>query len=78
MNSNPFFNAMSGGNNILNMYQQFRANPMQFLVDHKINIPQNAQSDPNAIINYLLQTGQLTQAQINGAYQAAQQLGMKK
>ena len=75
-NSNPFFSALSGmqsTQNLMNMYQQFRANPAQFLLQNNINVPQNISKDPSAIMNYLLQTGRLSQAQVNGAYQAAQQ-----
>lgn len=73
--NNPFFGNNNQQQNILSMYQQFRANPAQFLLDHNINVPQNVVSDPNALTNYLLQTGRLSQTQINNAFQAAQQLG---
>ena len=76
-NSNPFFAAMNGNNNpqnLMSMYKQFRANPAQFLMQHNINVPQNvSMSDPNAIMNYLMQTGRISQAQVNSAYQAARQ-----
>lgn len=72
--NNPFFGNNNQQQNILSMYQQFRANPAQFLLNHNINVPQNVVSDPNALTNYLLQTGRLSQNQINNAFQAAQQL----
>ena len=60
-------------NNPLAMLQQFKMNPMQFLIQKRMNIPQNIpMNDPNAILNHLLQTGQISQQQINAAYQAAQ------
>ena len=60
-------------NNPLAMLQQFKMNPMQFLMQKRMNIPQNIpMNDPNAILNHLLQTGQISQQQINAAYQAAQ------
>jgi len=60
-------------NNILGMLPQFKANPLQFLLQQRMNIPQNMVNDPNAILNHLLQTGQVSQQQINNAYRMAQQ-----
>lgn len=52
-------------NNIIQAYQQFRANPMQMLMQ-KYNIPQGIDtSNPNAILQHLLNTGQVSQAQVN-------------
>lgn len=52
---------------IMNMYQQFRQNPMQML-NRRFNIPQNVNmSDPNSIIQHLLNTGQVSQDQVNNA-----------
>lgn len=61
-------------NTIISMMQQFRSNPMQFLLQRRFNVPQNILSDPNAIMQHLLSTGQINQAQVNSAYQAAQRL----
>lgn len=53
--------------NLFNLYQQLRQNPMQLLAQ-KYNIPDNIDtSNPNNIIQYLLNTGQITQAQVNNA-----------
>lgn len=57
--------------NMMQMVQQFRQNPMQMLLQRKMNVPQNIMNDPNAILNHLLQTGQITQNQVNQAYQMA-------
>lgn len=58
---------MSNINDIVNMYQQMRNNPMQML-SQKFSIPQNVnQTDPNEILQYLLNTGQVTQSQVNQA-----------
>ena len=60
-------------NQILGMLQQFKSNPMQMLMQKRMNLPQNVpMNDPNAILNHLLQTGQISQQQINNAYQMAQ------
>ena len=58
---------MNNINDIVNLYQQIRSNPMQ-LLSRKFNIPQNVnQTNPNEILQYLLNTGQVTQSQVNQA-----------
>ena len=60
-------------NSVLAMLQQFKMNPMQFLLQRRMNVPQNIpMNDPNAILNYLVSTGQISQPQIDRAYQMAQ------
>ena len=50
---------------ITNLYQQFRQNPMSML-NKRFNIPQNVNlNDPNAILQHLMNTGQVSQSQIN-------------
>lgn len=51
----------------MNTYQQFKANPMQMLMQ-RFNIPQNM-NNPNEILQHLLNTGQITQDQVNQAMQ---------
>jgi hypothetical protein len=52
-------------NNIIQAYQQFRSNPMQMLMQ-KYNIPKDIDTNnPNAILQHLLNTGQVSQAQVN-------------
>lgn len=58
-------------NQMLGMLQQLKANPMQFLMQRRFNLPQGV-NDPQAILNHLVQTGQVSQQQINSAYQMAQ------
>ncbi len=51
--------------NLLQAYQQFRSNPMQMLMQ-RYNIPQGIDTNnPNAILQHLLNTGQVSQAQVN-------------
>lgn len=59
-------------NQMLGMLQQLKANPMQFLMQRRFNLPMNIGNDPSAILNHLVQTGQVSQQQINSAYQMAQ------
>ena len=52
---------------IMNFYQRFRQNPMQML-NQRFNIPQNVNmNNPNDIIQHLLNTGQVSQDQVNNA-----------
>lgn len=60
--------------NLMQMYQQLRNNPMQILA-RRFNLPQNmSMANPNSIIEYLMNTGQVQQQQYNSARQYADQL----
>jgi len=63
---------MTNPNNMMQMLEQFKANPVQMLMQMKLNIPANIANDPNAILNHLMSTGQVSQDQVNRAYQMAQ------
>lgn len=62
---------MNNQMNFMQMFQQFRANPMQMILQSRMNVP-SGMNDPNQILNHLLKTGQITQDQINSAYQMMQ------
>lgn len=49
------------------MANQFKQNPMAML-SKRFNIPDNM-NDPNQIIQHLLNTGQVSQQQVNNAMQ---------
>lgn len=53
--------------NLLSLATQFRNNPMQMLMQ-RYNLPQNI-NNPQDIVQYLLNTGQVTQQQVNSAMQ---------
>ena len=55
---------------MMNFLNQMRANPAQILAQRGMNVPQGV-SDPQAILNHLLRTGQISQQQINSALQMA-------
>lgn len=59
--NNPFFGAMGGGNGFKQMVQQFQ----QFKA--------NFHGDPKAEVEKLLQSGKLSQAQLNQLQQMAKQ-----
>ena len=54
-------------NNMIGMLQQLQSNPMAML-SKKFNIPQDLDvKDPNAIIQHLMNTGQVSQQAYNNA-----------
>ena len=54
-------------NNIIGMLQQLQSNPMA-LLSQKFKIPQDINvNDPNAIIQHLMNTGQVSQQAYNNA-----------
>lgn len=58
---------MNNFGNILSMYQQMKQNPAQ-LLSKKFNIPQGVDTtNPNSIIEHLLNSGQVSENQINQA-----------
>lgn len=64
--SNPIFNALSGNStNPMQMLNQLMSNPVQFLASRKLNIPQNISNNPQAIIQHLLNSGQMSQETYN-------------
>lgn len=54
---------------IMTMLRNLKTNPAQFLLQQRLNVPQDISNDPNKIIQYLLSTNQVSQEQVNTAYQ---------
>lgn len=54
-------------NNLLNMVSQFRANPMA-IISQRFNIPNHIKT-PQDMVQHLLDSGQITQGQLNNAMQ---------
>lgn len=52
----------------MQMVQQLKANPIQFLQRAGFNVPNNL-NDPNAIIQHLMNSGQITQQRYEQARQ---------
>lgn len=63
-------------NNIMQMISQIKSNPMSVL--GKYGIPQNIANNPDAIIQYLMNSGKVSQEQYNRAVMMAQSMGIKK
>ena len=68
------FDPFGSMNNMLGQFRGFMSNPMQFLVQNKLNIPQQYMNDPNKTIQYLMNTGQLSQQQYDWAVKEAQKI----
>jgi hypothetical protein len=60
------------GMNPMQMIQQLKANPIQFLQRAGFNVPNNL-NDPNAIIQHLMNSGQISQQRYEQARQMAAQ-----
>ena len=61
-------------NNFMGMYQTFRQNPLQFMMRRGMNVPQNMMGNPDAIIQQMMNSGQISQQTYNQAQQIAQQM----
>ena len=62
--------------NFQTMRDQFVQNPMGFLSQRGLNIPQEYQNDPNAALQYLMNNGKLNQQQYNFLVQMARNFGI--
>lgn len=63
--------------NQANMFNQFMQNPIQWLMQKQITIPQEYANDPHGAVQYLLNSGKMSQDQLNMLTQKANQLGIK-
>ena len=76
MMNNPLMGNMANGMNIMQQLQMLRQNPMQFLRQRGFNVPDNI-TNPQAIIQHLMYSGQVTQQQMNQAQVMAQGFGLR-
>lgn len=76
MTNNPLMGNMANGMNIMQQLQMLRQNPMQFLRQRGFNVPNNV-TDPQAIIQHLMNSGQVSQQQMNQAQAMAQGFGLR-
>lgn len=79
MKNNSVFQALQGQQqpNVMQDFNLFRQNPMQYLLSKNINIPQDLQQDPKGAVQYLLNNGQMTQEQFNSLNGMVSRMGMK-
>lgn len=54
---------------IRGMYESFSKNPLEALTKAKFNIPDSVGNNPQQIIQHLLNSGQISQQQVNTAQQ---------
>lgn len=74
--ANPLYSEqMNKG--LMNQFNAFKQNPLQFLTQRKVNIPQQFVNDPHGAVQYMLNSGQMTQQQLNTLMQTAQRMGIK-
>lgn len=74
---NPLANTSLASNESSNIFNQFMQNPIQWLTQRCINIPQEYANDPHGAVQYLLNSGKMSQDQLNMLTQKANQLGIK-
>lgn len=60
-----------------NQMALFRQNPFQFLLQRNINIPNEYANNPQGAVQYLMNTGQMSQNTFEGLRQEASQMGFK-
>ena len=65
--ASPMYQQFQQPNPMVNMLTQFKQNPMAVL-SQRFNIPQNM-NDPNEILQHLLNTNQVSQADVNRVMQ---------
>ena len=58
---------------LMNTFQQLASNPAQYAMT-QWGIPQNIANNPNAILQQLMSSGRISQAQYNQARQMASQM----
>lgn len=62
---------------IMGEFGNFKKNPLQFLLQHRINIPREYANDPQGAVQYLLNTGQMSQSTFENLRTKAAQMGIK-
>lgn len=71
--SNPLNAGQRQMPNINALYQQFMQNPTQALLQSGFKLPDNIGNNPQQIIQHLLNSGQISQQQLNAVQQKANQ-----
>ena len=75
------FTSLGNGNpqqNQQQIYQNFRNDPAGFMKDHDINVPQGVNmQDPGAILNSLMQSGQINNQRYQFGLQIMRMMGYK-
>lgn len=64
---------LGGISNLIQRFQLFCQNPVSALLGINVNVPQNLRNNPEAMVNYLRNSGQMTEDQFNQFSQLANQ-----
>lgn len=67
---------MQNNQNIMNQANLFRQNPLGFLLQHKIDIPNEYANNPQGAVQYLMNTGQMSQQDFEILRARASQMGV--
>ena len=71
------FTQQQNSNNPMSQFNEMRSNPLQFLANKGINIPQQYANDPKGAVQYLITNGQMNNGMLNNLMQRAQMMGFK-
>lgn len=71
---NDLFNTLNS--NMLMKYRALMQNPVQFLMQHKMNIPQEYMNNPEGAIQHLINSGQVSRERVEEAKRYARTLGI--
>ena len=74
---NSLYKSMNPQPNMMDQFAQFKQNPMQFLLQKNVNIPQQFQNNPQGAVQYLMSNGQMSQQQFQKFSQMAQMMGVR-
>lgn len=62
---------------IMNQFNRFIQNPVAFLMQKNVNIPSEYRSNPMGAVQYLMNTGQMSQETFEQIRSVAYQMGVK-
>jgi hypothetical protein len=62
---------------MMNEFNVFMRNPLQYLLSKNINIPQQYANNPEGAVQYLMDSGKLSQEQFNYLMNQASQMGAR-
>lgn len=62
---------------MMSQFSFFMRNPLQFLMQRRINVPPQYANDPQGAVQYLLSSGQMSQETYQNLRSRAEQMGVK-
>lgn len=70
----PGFDPFGSMQGFMSKFSGFMQNPMQYMMQSRINIPQQFANNPGQAIQYLMNNGQMSQQQYNQLQHMASQI----